>query len=64
MDVLDLLSLASRELTGDVDDAKLDWSVDTALVGLPNTNGLYDPDLLPEVASRLRAALQVLAGGV
>jgi V8-like Glu-specific endopeptidase len=63
-DVLDLLALASRELTGDVDDAKLDWSVDTALVGLANTNGLYDPDLLPEVASRLRPALQVLAGGV
>ena len=63
VDVLDLLSLASRELTGDVDDVKLGAWVDIALVGLADMNGLYDPDLLPDVAKNLRGALQVLAGG-
>lgn len=62
-DILDLLTVASLELTGDVDGAKLGAWVDTAVVGLANTNGLYDPTLLPEVVSRLRTALQVLAGG-
>lgn len=62
-DILDLLTVASLAMTGDVDGAKLEAWVDTAVVGLANTNGLYDPALLPEIVSRLRTALLVLAGG-
>jgi Trypsin-like peptidase domain len=62
-DVLGMLTIASTELTGEVDDAMLQAFVKAALVGLQETNGLFDAMQLSEVANRLRNPLLVLAGG-
>lgn len=62
-DILDLLTLASRDLTGVTDQDKLAWIADLVLSRLENINGLYDPSLLPTITERLRLALQLLAAG-
>lgn len=62
-DVLDLLTVASRELTGAVNDMALAWATDRALLDLDNVNGLYDPAQLATVAERLRDDLALIAGG-
>jgi Trypsin-like peptidase domain len=62
-DILDLLTLASKDLTGRTDPDKLAWIADLVLARLDNVNGLYSPNLLPTVNERLRPVLQLFAAG-
>lgn len=62
-DVLDMLTIASRDLAGSVDAGGVAYAADRALVGLTHVNGRYATDLLATVAERLRLDLQLLADG-
>jgi hypothetical protein len=59
-DILDLLTLASRDMRGEVDIAEVNAAATRALVGLPHFNGLYAAELLATVTERLRLDLEVL----
>ena len=59
-DLLDFLTLASRDLTGDVDLAAMNQAADRALVGLADFNGLYADEDLATVSERLRLDLELL----
>jgi hypothetical protein len=59
-DILDLLTLASRDLTGDVNLAAINQAADRALVGLADFNGLYADGDLATVSERLRPDLELL----
>lgn len=62
-DVVEMLTLACRELTGDADQATIDYVARRALHGMEHTNGRYDVQLLPTVVTRLRDDLALLSGG-
>lgn len=62
-DVLDMLTIASKDLTGAVDQDSITYAADRALFELEHINGLYDPNLLPTVAERLGTDLRILARG-
>ena len=59
-DILDFLTLASRDLTGDVDIAAMNQAADRALVGLADFNGLYADEHLATVSERLLPDLELL----
>jgi V8-like Glu-specific endopeptidase len=59
-DILDLLTLASQDLTGGVDMAAMNQAVDRALVGLEDFNNLYADEDLATVSERLRLDLELL----
>jgi V8-like Glu-specific endopeptidase len=59
-DILDLLTLASRDLTGDVDIAAMNQATKRALVGLKDFNGMYADEDLAKVSERLQLDLEVL----
>lgn len=60
-DVLDLLTVASQELTGTVDAGAIEYATNRALLGLDHINGLYDRGQLSTVTARLRDDLKLLA---
>jgi hypothetical protein len=60
VDIVDLLTLASRDLTGDVDLTAMDEAADRALAGLTDFNGLYADEDLATVSDRLRDELELL----
>lgn len=61
-DVRDMLTSASLDLRrGTVDNEKIQYATDRALLGLESMNGQYHPALLPTVADRLRADLHLMA---
>lgn len=62
-DLLDLLTVASKDLTGAVDMDKIKYAADRALHGLPDVNGVYAPDLLATVAESLRHDLSLIKEG-
>jgi len=59
-DLVDLLTDASQDLTGDVDIAAINQAADRALVGLTDFNGLYADEDLATVSDRLRLDLELL----
>ncbi len=59
-DVADLLSLASRDLTGQVDLAAMEQATSRALLHLVDFNGLYEDQDLRTVCDRLRPDLELL----
>lgn len=62
-DILDLLTVASMDLTGAVEEGRVAYATDRALFDLPHVNGLYAQELLATVSQRLRADLRLIAGG-
>jgi hypothetical protein len=60
-DVKDMLSAACRDLTGAVDVAAVENATATALVDVPNMNGVYEDDQLKKVTRQLRRSLRVFA---
>jgi hypothetical protein len=61
IDVKEVLSVASRELTGAIDVTAIEWATKTALVNVPHMNEVYDDDQLPIVTERVRNTLKVFA---
>jgi Trypsin-like peptidase domain len=59
-DILDLLTIASRDLTDGVDMNAMNQIANRALVGLADFNGIYADELLATVSDRLRLDLELL----
>ena len=62
-DIVNLLTLASLDLAGGADPARLGVAADRALVGLSDFNGVYSDGDLPTVVERLRLDLALLREG-